>query len=55
MHEAVGGSARTERLMATIAIGRSASPEEIADPVLYLLSDAASYVTGAILRAAGGR
>jgi hypothetical protein len=28
---------------------------EIADPVLYLLSDAASYVTGAVLRAAGGR
>jgi NAD(P)-dependent dehydrogenase (short-subunit alcohol dehydrogenase family) len=55
MHEAVGGSARTERLMVTIAIGRSASPEEIADPVLYLLSDAASYVTGAVLRAAGGR
>jgi len=55
MHEAIGGSARTERLMATIAIGRSASTEEIADPVLYLLSDAASYVTGAILRAAGGR
>ena len=25
MHEAVGGSARTERLMATIAIGRSAA------------------------------
>ena len=55
MHEAIGGSARTERLMATIAIGRSASTEEIADPVLYLLSDAASYVTGAVLRAAGGR
>jgi len=55
MHEAIVGSARTERLMATIAIGRSASTEEIADPVLYLLSDAASYVTGAVLRAAGGR
>ena len=55
MHEAIGGSARTERLMATIAIGRSALPAEIADPVLYLLSDAAAYVTGAVLRAAGGR
>lgn len=55
MHEAIGGAARTQRLMGTIAIGRAAAPEEIADPVLYLLSDAAGYVTGAVLRAAGGR
>jgi NAD(P)-dependent dehydrogenase (short-subunit alcohol dehydrogenase family) len=55
MHEAIGGVKRTERLMGTIALGRAAAPEEIADPVLYLLSDSAAYVTGAVLRAAGGR
>jgi NAD(P)-dependent dehydrogenase (short-subunit alcohol dehydrogenase family) len=55
MHESVGGAKRTERLIGTIALGRSATTAEIADPVLYLLSDAASYVTGAVLRAAGGR
>ena len=55
MHESAGGAARTQRLIGTIAMGRAAKPEEIADPVLYLLSDAAAYVTGAVLRAAGGR
>jgi glucose 1-dehydrogenase len=30
-------------------------PEEIADAVAWLMSDAAGYVTGATLRVAGGR
>jgi NAD(P)-dependent dehydrogenase (short-subunit alcohol dehydrogenase family) len=55
MHEGIGGAERTKRLLPTIAMGRSGAPEEIVGPVLFLLSDAASYVTGAILRVAGGR
>jgi NAD(P)-dependent dehydrogenase (short-subunit alcohol dehydrogenase family) len=55
MHEAIGGAARTERLMATIAVGRAAAAAEIAVPVLFLLSDAASYIVGAVLKATGGR
>jgi NAD(P)-dependent dehydrogenase (short-subunit alcohol dehydrogenase family) len=34
---------------------RIGKPEEVADAVLYLLSDGASYVTGANLRVSGGR
>jgi NAD(P)-dependent dehydrogenase (short-subunit alcohol dehydrogenase family) len=55
MHQAIGGAERTERMLPTIAMGRSGAPEEIVGPVLFLLSEAASYVTGAILRVAGGR
>jgi NAD(P)-dependent dehydrogenase (short-subunit alcohol dehydrogenase family) len=42
------------RVAATIAMDRCAEPEEMARPILWLLSDAASYVSGAILDASGG-
>lgn len=39
----------------TVPIGRIARPEEVAETVLWLLSDGASYVTGAIIDVSGGR
>jgi NAD(P)-dependent dehydrogenase (short-subunit alcohol dehydrogenase family) len=42
------------RVAATIAMNRCAAPEEIAGPILWLLSDEASFVSGAILDASGG-
>jgi NAD(P)-dependent dehydrogenase (short-subunit alcohol dehydrogenase family) len=42
------------RLRATAPIGRPAQPEEMAGAVLYLCSDAASYLTGHIHLADGG-
>ena len=42
------------RMRATAPMGRPAQPEEMAGEVLYLCSDAASYVTGQVHVADGG-
>ena len=55
IHAAGGEPGRPERIAPTIPIGRPGAPEEIAEPILFLLSPAASYITGAVLRVAGGR
>ena len=55
IHADSGMPDRLEKVAPTMPIGRAAEPEEIAEAVLWLLSDAASYTTGAILRVAGGR
>jgi NAD(P)-dependent dehydrogenase (short-subunit alcohol dehydrogenase family) len=45
---------RRAQIAATIAMNRCAEAEEIAQPILWLLSDEASFVAGAILDASGG-
>jgi NAD(P)-dependent dehydrogenase (short-subunit alcohol dehydrogenase family) len=55
IHVAAGDPTRPERLGPSVPIGRAGTPEEIAEPILWLLSEAASYTTGAILRVGGGR
>lgn len=46
---------RIDKFAPMIPMGRAGSAEEVADAILYLLSDAASYVNGANLRVSGGR
>jgi NAD(P)-dependent dehydrogenase (short-subunit alcohol dehydrogenase family) len=55
LHAANRAPDRLARLTPTIPLGRPGSPAEIAEGVLWLLSDAASYTTGAILEIGGGR
>jgi NAD(P)-dependent dehydrogenase (short-subunit alcohol dehydrogenase family) len=55
LHAASGEPGRLQRLMPTIPMQRGAQPNEIAEGVLWLLSPAASYTTGAIVEIAGGR
>lgn len=43
------------RLAPNVPLGRVGAPEEIAGAVAWLMSDAASYVTGTVVTVAGGR
>jgi len=45
---------RADQVGPTVPLGRSGQPEEIAGAVAWLLSDDASYTTGANIRVAGG-
>lgn len=45
---------RLDSLTASIPLGRLGEPEEISDTVLWLLSDQATYVTGALIDVSGG-
>jgi len=55
IHGNDGGAARLAKALPTVPIGRIGKPEEVAEAVLWLLSPAASYVTGATLPVSGGR
>ncbi|RJQ80452.1 SDR family oxidoreductase [Pseudonocardiaceae bacterium YIM PH 21723] len=46
---------RLDRLTGAIPLGRAGQPHEVAEAVLWLLSDRASYTTGAVLDVGGGR
>ena len=48
------GSGGKERIAATIPLGRIATPEEIAGPIVFLCSDLARHITGEILNVNGG-
>ena len=55
IHASGGQPNRIERLRDGIPMKRGGRPEEVAHAVLWLLSDEASYATGAILDVSGGR
>lgn len=46
---------RLERVAPMVPVGRAGKAEEVAETTLHLLSDAASYVTGAVVNVSGGR
>jgi len=55
IHAASGDPGRVDRIAATTPLLRAGEAEEIARSIVWLLSDEASYITGALLDIAGGR
>lgn len=55
IHASGGQPDRAQTLGTTSPLGRPGRAEEVAEAILWLLSDAASYTTGALLDVAGGR
>jgi NAD(P)-dependent dehydrogenase (short-subunit alcohol dehydrogenase family) len=55
IHASGGEPGRVERLRAGVPQGRGGQPSEVANAVLWLLSDQASYTTGSFIDVSGGR
>ena len=55
IHASSGQPDRVLRMSSLIPMGRAGTADEVAETILWLLSDKASYVTGANIRVAGGR
>ena len=51
----LGSDEARERILSRTPLRRLGEPDEVADAVAFLLSDAASYITGEILYIDGGR
>ncbi|MGV3520233.1 SDR family oxidoreductase [Luteitalea sp.] len=55
IHATGGEPGRIDRIKGAIPMQRGGDPEEVARTILWLLSDEASYITGAIVDVSGGR
>lgn len=55
IHASGGEPGRVDRVKAFVPMKRGGQPEEVAAAILWLLSDEASYATGAFIDLAGGR
>jgi NAD(P)-dependent dehydrogenase (short-subunit alcohol dehydrogenase family) len=55
MHASGGEPGRVDRIGPTLPLGRGGHAEEVANAILWLLSDQASYTTGSFIEVAGGR
>ncbi|MFB5745445.1 SDR family oxidoreductase [Cedecea sp. S5-13] len=55
MHASGGEAGRVDRVKTALPMQRGGQPEEIAETIVWLLSEKASYVTGTFIDAAGGK
>lgn len=55
IHADGGEPGRVDRIKSSLPMQRGGHPEEVAEAIMWLLSDKASYTTGSFLEMAGGR
>jgi NAD(P)-dependent dehydrogenase (short-subunit alcohol dehydrogenase family) len=55
LHASGSEPGRVDRVKDTVPLKRGGQPEEVARAILWLLSDEASYTTGALLDVSGGK
>ena len=55
IHASGGEPGRVERLSSSVPMRRGGRSEEVAEAIIWLLSDQASYVTGSVIDVSGGR
>jgi NAD(P)-dependent dehydrogenase (short-subunit alcohol dehydrogenase family) len=55
IHVSSGEPGRVARIGATAPLGRPGTAEEVAEAVIWLLSDSSAYASGALLDVTGGR
>lgn len=55
IHASGGEPGRVTRLAKNIPLGRGGTADEVANVIMWLLSDKASYVTGSLINVSGGR
>ncbi|HTH59280.1 MAG TPA: SDR family oxidoreductase [Paraburkholderia sp.] len=55
IHASGGEPGRVDRLKDTIPMGRGGQPDEVAEAIVWLLSDKASFATGGFINVNGGK
>ncbi len=55
LNRLTGGGERKSAFLASVPMKRGGAPEEIADAILFVASDKATYITGQIIRVNGGK
>ena len=55
IHAKAGDASRVDRLMPSVPLGRVGGAEEVAQTVMWLLSEQSSYISGSIVPVSGGR
>jgi NAD(P)-dependent dehydrogenase (short-subunit alcohol dehydrogenase family) len=55
IHAAAGAGDRLKTLVPTVPMGRIGTAEECAEAILWLMSNEAAYMTGALIPISGGR